>query len=111
MNAEEKIQELEVKVAVLQTLQVGAEKNLIQQAKEYERRLELLNGEASRLRDIQTNYLPREVYESKHSELIKTVDDLRTYRDTMLGRQSIIIIVVSALISVGVAILSKFLFH
>jgi hypothetical protein len=34
--------------------------------KEYERRLDFLNGEAERLKHMQSTYLPREIYETKH---------------------------------------------
>lgn len=34
------------------------------QAREYERRLDALNGEAGRIRDIQATYVPRETYEN-----------------------------------------------
>jgi hypothetical protein len=39
------------------------------QAGEYARRLEILNGEAERLRSIQATYLPREVAEARFTEL------------------------------------------
>jgi hypothetical protein len=41
------------------------------QATEYERRLEGLNGEAGRLRGMQQEYIPREVFD-------RTLDSLRT---------------------------------
>jgi DNA anti-recombination protein RmuC len=40
------------------------EEQLIIQAKEYERRLEALNGEAGRLREMQQTYLQKETYET-----------------------------------------------
>lgn len=40
------------------------------QAKEYERRLDALNGEAERLRQIQASYIPREVFD-------RTIQDMR----------------------------------
>jgi prefoldin subunit 5 len=44
---------------------------LIKQATEYERRLEGLNGEAGRLRSMQQEYIPREIFD-------RTLDSLRT---------------------------------
>ncbi len=44
------------------------------QAAEYERRLDALNGEAARLREIQSEYLPREVYDSEHKEINKKIE-------------------------------------
>lgn len=46
------------------------------QAKEYERRLDALNGEAGRLRLIQANYIPREVFDAAIKELDKKVEVL-----------------------------------
>lgn len=46
-------------------------KALSLQAKEYKRRLNDLNGEASRLRNIQSTYVPREVFENS----LKSVSD------------------------------------
>lgn len=46
------------------------EKALQLQATEYKRRLKELNGEAGRLRSMQTNYIPREVFE-KEVEILK----------------------------------------
>ncbi len=38
------------------------------QAREYERRLEALNGEAGRIRNIQDTYVPRETFEAYQKE-------------------------------------------
>lgn len=46
------------------------------QAKETERRLDNLNGEAERLRNIQATYLPREVYEANQKELNSKLESL-----------------------------------
>ena len=42
---------------------------LVIQSTETERRLNLLNGEAERLKSIQSTYLPREVFEANYKEL------------------------------------------
>lgn len=61
------IQVLEAKLDALERLvdeKFKASREALQiQANEYERRLSALNGEASRLREMQSTYLPREVYE------------------------------------------------
>lgn len=44
------------------------EKALELQAKEYDRRLEHLNGEATKLTRMQATYIPREVYEANKKE-------------------------------------------
>lgn len=52
------------------------EKALQLQAKEYERRLSDLNGEAGRLRDMQATYVPREVFDTVVKDLEKRIDIL-----------------------------------
>src|SRR6266581_4336185 len=56
-------------------LEIAArDKALLIQFNEYERRLNILNGEASRLQIMQATYLPREVWESKYKEIDKALD-------------------------------------
>ena len=45
------------------------------QAKEYDRRLSSLNHEAEQLKAMQSTYLPREMYESRHRELDAKIDN------------------------------------
>jgi len=51
------------------------------QAKEYERRLEALNGEAGRLREMQNTYIPREVFDrsmqQQNEKFDRVVSDLK----------------------------------
>lgn len=54
-----------------------AEANLILQAKEYERRLEDLNGEAARLKLIQSLYLPRETFDATVKEYSSKLEALQ----------------------------------
>jgi hypothetical protein len=84
-------------------------KALLIETKEIARRLEILNGEAERLRSMQETYLPREVYETEHRELRKKVDGIEEYKNNALGRQAITTIAVSAIISLGFLILNYFL--
>jgi hypothetical protein len=60
----------------------------------------LLNGEADRLRLMQATYLPREVYAAEIKELRKDIIELREFKSNLLGRQSIISVVVSVAVSV-----------
>lgn len=62
------------------------EKALKLQSREYERRLEALNGEAERLRKMQSTYVPREVYEAKYDELVANIEKNRTQLATMTGK-------------------------
>lgn len=77
-------------------------------ATEMHRRLELLNGEAERLRLIQATYLPRELYETTISLMQKTLFDIQTAMAHQQGRSQIITIVVSTGISLVVALITIF---
>ena len=55
------------------------EKALGLQAKEYERRLNELNGEQSRLREERGRFLPRELYDSFSSDTNKWRDNVNTF--------------------------------
>jgi len=83
----------------------AAEKALMLQAQEYARRLDYLNGEAERLRQMQVTYLPREVWEAEYRRLRADVESLVSFRDASVGRYSVIAIMVSAVVSVFVGLL------
>ncbi len=51
-------------IELIKTILEEHQKALALQHKEYERRLEALNGEAARIRSIQETYVPRETYEA-----------------------------------------------
>jgi len=80
------------------------EKALGIQAKEYERRLEALNGEAERLRKMQATYLPREVFDKIHDSIVADIEDLKRARDEGVGRQYVISAIVSAAIAIGITL-------
>ena len=52
------------------------DKALKLQAKEYHRRLSELNGEASRLREMQSTYIPREVFDQTVKDLKERIEVL-----------------------------------
>ena len=79
------------------------------QAAEYERRLEHLNGEAERIRQREITYLPRELYERIDAQRCEDIKALESYRDTQLGRQTILSAIVAAVVSVTVALAWKML--
>jgi len=85
------------------------EKALELQAVEYKRRLEILNGEAQHLQDIQATYLPREVWENTMVELKKEIEELKQYKNTNLGRQSITAIIIPAVVSLIFLVINFFL--
>lgn len=77
-------------------------------AKETERRLDLLNGEAERLRLIQATYLPREVYDANYSELRKEIVGLNSSRDIQNGRNSVLSGVIAFTTSVLLIVIGHF---
>lgn len=63
------------------------------QAEEYERRLEILNGEAEQLRDMQATYLPRESFEAFQKQVIEDIEAnkkeviaLNNWKSTIVGQ-------------------------
>lgn len=76
-------------------------------AEEKARRLEALNGEAGRLRDMQASYLPREVWDGAFKEINKQLAEMKDFRSNVLGKQSVIVMVVSALTALLVSVMSS----
>jgi hypothetical protein len=80
-NLTSRIVALEVKTAVLDEEHKkdmsANEIALGLQAKEYERRLDGLNHETERIKNIQTTYMPKEVYEQKHALLEVKIENLQ----------------------------------
>ena len=91
------MEKLEMRISDCETLievcKVANEKDqkavanaLTLQAREYERRLDFLNGEAGRLREMQATYLPREVYDSKHELLEASLEQIKIELNTYKGK-------------------------
>lgn len=78
---------------------VAIDKALVLRAKEIDAHLAALNGEAARLREMQTTYLPREVADERHAKMIEAMQLLREYRAGELARQALITMLMSAAIS------------
>jgi hypothetical protein len=70
--------------------------------KEYARRLDALNNESGRLHSMQMTYLPREIYELAQTKLLERVDNLDKQAANQLGRQAVLSVVVTTLITLGV---------
>lgn len=62
---------------------------LVIQAKEYKRRLKDLNGEAGRLRSMQENYIPREVFDRTVNELNGKIQVTSDYKKEQEGRNKL----------------------
>jgi hypothetical protein len=67
---------IETKIARLEEQLKGAREALSLQAREYERRLQDLNGEAGRLQEMQQTYLEKNVYEIGHRYLTERLDSV-----------------------------------
>lgn len=113
--------DLEVKFARLEERIVAADKALNVATQELHRRLEMLNGEASRLREMQASYIPRETYDrgvdaiekatrSMESELDRRLKVLETGAANMQGRTWVggaIVLILAAIIATAVPMLLK----
>jgi DNA repair exonuclease SbcCD ATPase subunit len=60
------------------------------QAREYERRLEALNGEANRLRELEATYVSKEFYEAHHEGIHSEISDLKGKMDKQAGRDTVL---------------------
>lgn len=60
------------------------------QTDELERRLDDLNGEAGRLREMQAHYVSRELHDGKAGELEKSIRLLETREANLLGRMAVV---------------------
>jgi hypothetical protein len=89
------------------------EKALLIDTREMQRRLDFLNGEAERLRQMQATYLPRETYNENRREMMGCINELEeranrteAFQNNSLGRQAVMIVVVSVLVSLGMLALN-----
>lgn len=71
-------------------------------AKEMHRRLEILNGEAERLRLMQATYVPREVYDQS----VLKIRDLEDGAAYVKGQGQVIAAIVSAFVSVLIGLMT-----
>lgn len=76
---------------------------------EVSRRLDMLNGEAGRLKEMQITYLPRDIYSIEHKELAKKVERHEDYISENRGKEAIFRVVVPALISLAFLFLNYLL--
>ena len=83
------------------------------QAKEYERRLNALNGEAERLRSMQMTYVTKELYELNHKELSNKINDNKDLLTRISGKSQgisaawVVIVVIASLVVSVLAIVLK----
>lgn len=121
---------VEEKFSSIYRIEKIKENSLKLQAKEYKRRLDDLNGEAGRLRAMQSTYIPREVYENslksvldkteaaagslaeKQQELVdKTIVPMREWQNKLQGNIAVIVIVGGAIWAIIMWLLNKIPLH
>jgi hypothetical protein len=68
----------------------GVEKARQIQFTEWMRRLDALNGEAGRLREMQAEYVSREKFDGKVGELEKSIRTLDNFQSNMTGRMAMV---------------------
>ncbi len=68
---------------------IALEKALNLQAKEYERRLEDLNGEKERLKAMKAELISREVFDNAMSEISKKLDILNDWKIKQEGKSQL----------------------
>jgi len=76
----------EVAIARIQEQLLAREGALVLQTEEIHRRLNELNGEAERLRQMQATYMPRETYEVQRKDLEQKIEALLQFRANLEGR-------------------------
>jgi hypothetical protein len=75
-------------------------------SKEISRRLEILNGEAGHLKQIQATYVPREIYDSSINTINSAIHAIQTTMASQQGKSQALAAFISAGISLLVAFLS-----
>ena len=83
----------------------SGEKALRVSTAEFHRRLELLNGEAGRLREMQATYVMREIFDRYKETQEQRVSSLENFNANLTGKQWIggaVIVILAAAITFGV---------
>ena len=77
------------------------------QAEEYERRLDLLNHEHTRTREVQLTYVARDVYDAEKREWDNRVRNLEKFQNNLIGRMVVIAFALATLAAIISAALVK----
>ena len=80
---------ISTRIAVLEEKVKSEKEQKTLQALEYERRLEFLNGEAERLRQMQAQYIPREVFDRTVAELRSLITPIARYVEGQKGKSQL----------------------
>ena len=79
------------------------------QAREYERRLEILNHEAEQLKEMQNTYVKQETYCIERKIIQENVRSLVSFKDNLSGKIAIIGIMSGLISSIFVALIIWFI--
>ena len=91
------IEVLKIELGHIRELMALRDKAMELQAKEYERRLAMLNHEADQLKSMQINYMPREVAEKNYESLNARVGAVEKSLWRISGALAIVYIVIQFL--------------
>lgn len=114
-------EDIRVLIARLDERILAADRALMVSTNELHRRLEMLNGEAGRLREMQASYIPRETYDrgfdaiekatrASEIEIDRRLKLLENMNANMAGKQWIggaIILVLAATIATAIPMISR----
>lgn len=104
---QEDINALEIKHIreLIEVQAIANDKALKLQTNELARRLDILNGEAERLKQMQMHYVSKESYEIQHRIVCLDIEDLKKYKNNQQGKSAVWSVIVPALISLGIGLL------
>lgn len=74
---------------LLEEMILSRDRELQLQAKEYERRLTVLNGEGERIKEILKESIPREVFDRTIGALITRIESMEIYKTKQEGRSQL----------------------
>jgi hypothetical protein len=92
---------------LLEQMILSRDKELELQATEYERRLQSLNGEAGRIRDILKESIPREVFDREMNSINDKIEIITRFKNAQEGRSELTRYI-PWLIAIGAALLAYF---
>lgn len=75
---------------LLEEMIFSRDRELQLQAKEYERRLNVLNGEGERIKEILKESIPREVFDRTVSALITRIEAIEIYKTKQEGKSQLL---------------------
>jgi hypothetical protein len=109
----DRLSALAVRVSVLESslghTTRASEKALQLQTADLARRLDALNHEAMRLQTMAQTYVPRDVWAVEHRALADVLEEVKAFQNRSVGVYSVLALVISAVVSVVVALVVRHL--